>query len=151
MRHLTAVALVALGVLAMSSVALADHGDVAKPLCADISDANTGYGFDRIVTSQITTVEPTCKGITYSIVIEVEPGLFVTVSSRGNNVATSTGRGEVILRSAPITGDTDDMICVYVTSSRGGKDGANQLIDRFPDTGCTTIALGGSGGGIGHG
>jgi hypothetical protein len=151
MRRLLLLPFVAFALHVSGGAAHADHGDLSKPLCADIVDANTGYGFDHVVTSQITTNVASCKGITYSVVIEVDPGEFIIVSSRGDGSSTSTGRGQVILRSAAITTDNnDDGICVYVMTSKGGSAGANNLLDRFPDAGCTPIALGGAGGGSGH-
>ena len=148
MKRLLAVSFIAFGLLAWSGAASADHGDLSKPLCADIVDANSGYGLTTsVVTSDITTNVATCKGVTYSVVIEVDPNEVLTVSSRGDGTSTSTGRGQVILQSAAITTDDNDSICVYVMTSRGGSD---NLLDRFPDAGCTTIALGGSGGSAGH-
>jgi len=149
MKRLLAVPFVALGLLGVTGVALADHGDFSKPLCADIVDADTGYTLEHIATSNITTNVPSCKGVTYSVVIEVDPSTPVlTFSSRGNGDSTSLGRGLVTVRGT-IT-DDDNSICVYVTSSRGGSGGTNQQFDRFPDAGCVTIVAPGSGGSGGH-
>ena len=150
MKRLLAVPFVAFGLLVWSGAASADHDDFSKPLCADIVDANTGYGLDHIATSDITTNVPTCKGVTYSVVIEVDPGgQVLTFSSRGNGTSTSLGRGQVRIVTDPIT-DDDNTICVYVMTSRGGSGGTNQQFDFFPDAGCVTIVAPGAGGSGGH-
>jgi hypothetical protein len=150
MKRLLVLPLAAFALLVWGEVASADHDDFLKPLCADIVDANTGYTLDHVATSDITTNVPSCRGVTYSVVIQVDPGgQELTFSSRGNGASTSTGRGQVIIVTDPIV-DDDNTICVYVTTSRGGPDGTNQQFDRFPDTGCTSITAPGSGGTGGH-
>ena len=150
MKRLLAVPFVAFGLLVWSGAASADHDDFSKPLCADIVDANTFYDFNGQVTSDTTTSVPTCKGVTYSVVILVDPGEELTFSARGNGNSTSTGRGQVIVSGSIAGQDGDNSICVYVTSSRGGSQGTNQQFDRFPDAGCTPLVPGGSGGSGGH-
>jgi hypothetical protein len=144
LRRLLVLACLACGVLATASVALADHGD-AKQACADIVNFDAGYTAN-VVTAVLGTVEPTCKNITYSLVVEVDPGGEVlTFSQPGTGTATPP----FVIRSDAIT-DDDANVCVFVMSSRGGKDGLNKALDLLENTGCTTLAEEGSGGGAGH-
>jgi hypothetical protein len=149
MRRLVLLTLVAIGALAATSVAVADHLDT-KTACADLNlgGQDIGYGLDGVVTANVTTVEPTCKNVTYSLVVIVDPGEVVTASAAG------TGTTPFLIRTEPITTDADGMICAFVTASRGGKDGTKNTLDRLPnetDTpNCFTITPGGTGGGAGH-
>jgi hypothetical protein len=141
MRRFLVLACVVCGVLVTTSVALADHGD-AKPACADLINFDAGYGFDGIVTANLGTVEPSCAKFTYSVVIEVDPGEVLTYSVAG------TGTTQTVVRSDPITTDADQSVCVHGETSKGKKD---KPVDRIEDTGCITIAQGGSGGSPSHG
>ena len=146
MKRLLAVPFVALGLFGVTGVALADDGDVDKPACADLSGFDPGYvSATSVVTAQIIVDGPSCRNITYSLVVEVDPGTDpLTYSLAGN------GTNSVVIQSAPIN-DDDNTVCVYVTSSRGGREGTSRTLDRVLDSGCTVIAEDGSGGGIGHG
>jgi hypothetical protein len=148
MRRLLAVPLVAFALLVWSGVATADHEETIKPGCANIADSDTFYATSGIVTSEIIISSadgPSCKSVTYTVVVEVDPGEFVTASAKGN------GTNSVLVSTSAITTNDDNLICVHVTSSRGGSDGMNRAFDRYPNgTTCTTIALGGSGGSSGH-
>jgi hypothetical protein len=130
------------GVLTTASVALADHDDV-KTACADFRNATAGYQSD-VVTASFNTTEPSCKNITYSLVIIIDEGEQVTYSVPGS------GANPLTIRSDPITTDADSTVCVYLTASRGGRDGLNRILDRMPDEGCTTLTEEGAGGDIGH-
>jgi hypothetical protein len=149
MRRLILLTLVAVGALIASSIALADHGD-AKSACADLNlgGQDIGYALNGVVTANIITVEPTCKNVTYNLVVIVDPGEVITTSQAG------TGTTPFTISTAPITTDADNTICAFVFSSRGGKDGTKNVLDRLPNEtdspDCFTITLGGTGGGAGH-
>jgi hypothetical protein len=143
LKRLTIPFLVLLGVLAASGTALADHGDVAKPTCADIRFVDFGYATNGVVTGNVTTTESTCKSVTYSIYVIVDPGdpnsAVYTASARGDGTALTQ------LATTAIT-DDDNLVCAYATSSRGGQDGTNTVFDYTPNQpGCIELALGGSG------
>ena len=146
MRRLLAVPLAVFALLVWSGVATADHQETIKPGCANIADSDTFYGTSGVTTEIIISSAdgPSCKSVTYTVVVEVDPGEFVTASAKGD------GTNSIVVSTAPITGNADDFICVYVTSSRGGSAGTNNQFDRYPNTGCTPIVLGGSGGTGGH-
>ena len=148
MKRLLAVPFVAFGLFVWSGAASADHGDVAGKACADMVNVDFGYDAAKVATARITTVEPSCKGITYTLHVVVDPGdsntAIVTTSTRGN------GTTAVPVLTTTIT-DDDSIVCAYVTSSRGGPEGAFQAFDRVPNAlGCTELVAGGGGGSGGH-
>jgi hypothetical protein len=161
MRRLVVLGLAVAGVLTASGVASADHNDVAKPICADISTVSLFYSSDGVVTAGVETVEPSCKSITYTLYVIVDPGdpnsQIVTVSSRGGDDNDPVTPPNVLkLTTAPIS-DPDEspsQVCAYVTTSRGGQAGTNQLIDRAPNAdatvSCVSLTAGGTPGDIGH-
>jgi hypothetical protein len=135
-------------VLVTANAALGDHGDVSKPLCADIHNFDAGYQ-SNVITATISVgeTEATCKNLTYSLVVIVDEGSTPLVFS-----APGTGTvGPVVIRSDAIA-DEDANVCVYVQVSKGGKDGLNKVIDLLPDAGqpCVTLTEEGSAGGAGH-
>lgn len=149
MRRLLVLTVIAISSLGFATAAIADDGDVAKPLCADIFDADFFYDPSGHVNVNMTTVDPSCKGVTYTIFVEVDPGVVVSSSVRGNGTT-------VVPISSPTFTDADGNVCAYVITSRGGKEGQNQPFDRFPNIGeptgeCVALIPGGSGGGPSHG
>lgn len=143
MRRMIVLACVLGGMLVSANVALADHDDT-KVGCADFRNASIGYVND-VVTANFNTTEPTCKSITYSLVIIIDEGEEVTYSVAG------TGSTNMTIQSDPITSDADSTVCVYLTATRGGREGLNKIIDRMPDApDCTTLTESGAGGDIGH-
>lgn len=142
MKRLPIFVVAILAAAVASGTAVADHGDVTRPVCADIQIADFGYTLAGVVSVDIQTVEPSCRGVTYSLNVIVDPGdpasEVVTVSSRGN------GTSLVQLSTAVV--DDDNIVCAYVTSSRGGQEGTNTLFDAAPNApACVELALGGSG------
>jgi hypothetical protein len=141
----------------LTGAATADHLDAVRPDCANIVSTNVGYQTMNgmpTVTAFVRTVAPSCRGVTYSLNVVVDPDNFfsqvVTTSRRGN------GGGDVpddatLLRLSTQVQDDDSTVCVFVTTSRGGAEGTNQPLDRDPDTGCSVFTLDGGGGVIGHG
>lgn len=134
--------LFAVAALGAAGSAVGDHGDVTRPTCADIRFADFGYSTTNVVTAQIETVEPSCRGVTYTVWVIVDPAnpssAVVSASSRGNATTTVTAATEAIV-------DDDNIVCAYVTSSRGGPEGMNTMFDRTPNEGCVELAVGGSG------
>jgi hypothetical protein len=148
-RRLLVLTVIAISSLGFSTAAIADHGDVAKPLCADLSEADFFYNPLGFVSVNITTAEPSCRGVTYTIFVEVDPDVVVSSSARGNGTTN-------VAISSPTFTDADGNVCAYVTSSRGGKEGQNQPFDRLPNIGeptgeCVELIPGGTGGGPSHG
>jgi hypothetical protein len=138
--------LLVLGVLAISTLAFAasasgDHGDVAKPVCADIRNADYHYNLDSTVNVNIDTEAPSCRGITYTLYVIVDSGEVVSSSVRGNGTP-------LVQITSSTCSDADSQVCAYATSSRGGPSGTNQLLDEIGGDGtpCATMAPGGSGG-----
>lgn len=153
MRKLLALLPLAAIALAVAvSGALADHGDVARPACADIRNADFGYSESKIVTGNIETDAASCKSITYTLFVLDEPGdaaALQTPSTRGDGDAfftTGSQAGHDLVTLTTSSGDDDNQVCLYVTTSKGGNAGMNQLIDRTPDTDCVLVQVGGVGG-----
>jgi hypothetical protein len=141
-RRLFVLLLGAIGLFATSGIALADHGDVTRPGCADVRNVDFFYATTGEVSATIEPLEPSCRGITYTINVVVDPGdpnsAVVSASTRG------TGASLVDVVTAPIA-DDDSIVCAYVTTSRGGPEGLNTVFDRAPTEGCVELLLGGSG------
>lgn len=157
MRRLILFSFVLVASLSVTSVATADHEDAVRPDCANITSVNVGYSDQsgsRVVTAFIGTVAPSCRGITYTLhVIHDVEDFFSQVTStsvRGNGGGDVAGLPNLRRVTSPSITDDDTVVCVYVTTSRGGADGMAQLLDRAPDSGCTSLTLNGSPGDIGH-
>jgi hypothetical protein len=143
LRRLLVLTVVLTALLVATDVALADHGD-ARPNCADIVNFDAGYTAN-VVTAVIGTAAPTCRTVTYSLVVIVDEGSTPQVYSRSGTESTEP----FVIQSGTIE-DDDANVCVYVMSSRGGRNGLAHTVDLLPDTGCVTLAEEGSGGGAGH-
>lgn len=151
----------AIGALSATGVASADDGDVARPLCADIVSASFGYSASNVVTVGIRTVEPSCKSITYSLFVIVDPGdpnsEIVSVSARGGDDGDPNTPPDVLRLQTGTINDPDEnpsVVCAYVTTSRGGSGGTLHLFDRAPNAdanpSCVSLTAGGSPGDVSH-
>jgi hypothetical protein len=141
LRRLLVLGVLAFSTLAFAATASGDHGDVAKPLCADIRNADFFYTFTSTVNVRIDTEAPSCRGITYTLYVIVDAGEVVSSSVRGDGTSQ-------LLITSPTFDDANAEVCAYATSSRGGPSGTNQLLDEIGGDGtqCATMAPGGSGG-----
>jgi hypothetical protein len=149
LRRLLVLTVIAIGSLGLTTAAFAEHGDVSKPLCADVFDVDFFYDPSGHVNTNITTTDPSCKGVSYTLFVEVDPGVTVSTTVRGNGTS-------LVQISSPTFSDANGEICAYVTTSRGGKEGQNQPFDRAPDAGaptgdCVVLTPGTSGGLPTHG
>ncbi len=121
-------------VLATTSAgAVPGDTDVRGPRCADIVDG-AGFYDGTEVNFRETLAAPSCKQVTYTLYVLDEPGdttPLATASQTGDGTSTN-----VFFRVA--VADDDSTVCVYGTTSIGGK-----IFDRAPDTGCVTLAVGG--------
>jgi hypothetical protein len=141
-RRIVVLMLIAASSLSVVGAAAAEHTDVAKPACANIRNVDFFYTFSSTVVLNLETVEPSCRGVTYTLHVVVDPGNVVTTSVRGN--------GTIFVQITSDTfSDSDGTVCAFATTSRGGADGMNTQFDRAPE-GCVTLVPGGSGGFTGH-
>ncbi len=116
--------------------------DAKGPPCADIS-AGFLYTEDATeVRADLQTPVASCTFVTYTLYVDSSPATE-PVSMMGDGTADLGDAGDLIRLSASVA-DTDQMICVYATSSIG-----SHVVDRAPDTGCVALTPGGTGGGGG--
>jgi hypothetical protein len=116
--------------------------DAKGPPCGDIT---AGFFYTPDATearADLQTPVASCTFVTYTLYVDSNPATE-PVSTMGDGTADLGDAGDLIRLSASVA-DTDQMICVYATSSIGGH-----VIDRAPDTGCVPLAPGGTGGGGG--
>jgi hypothetical protein len=85
--------------------------------CLDIN-GGTGFSWDGTTLSgSFSLAAPACKQATYSLyVLDESGGTTPLTSAKG----TPVGLGDVIFFSFPVS-DTDGTVCVYGTSSIGGR------------------------------
>ena len=89
----------------------------ASLACLDI-DGGTGFTWDgTTLTGSITLAAPACKQATYTLFVLDQSGDATPLSSAKG---TPVGAGDVIFFNFPVS-DTDGMVCVYATSSIGGR------------------------------
>jgi hypothetical protein len=141
-RRLLGLGALAITTLAFAGVASADHGDVTRPACADIRNADYFYTFESAVIVNIDTEAPSCRGITYTLYVIVDEGEVVSTSVRGTASTTP------LQITSSTFSDSDAQVCAYVTTSRGGSSGTSQLLDEAGGDGtpCALMAPGGTGG-----
>ena len=137
-RIIPLIAAAALTVSLTGAVSAVENEDW-RPPCADITSGggvtslNTTTGsYDVSVNLQTAG---RCGGVTYTLYVydtlaDCESGanLLTTLSTRGTNAL-----GQAVI--AGDSGDTDEFVYVYATSSLGGK-----TLDRAPDTGCIELS-----------
>jgi hypothetical protein len=89
----------------------------ASLACLDI-DGGTGFSWDgTTLTGSITLAAPACKQATYTLFVLDQSGDATPLSSAKG---TPVGFGDVIFFNFPVS-DTDGTVCVYATSSIGGR------------------------------
>jgi hypothetical protein len=89
----------------------------ASLACLNI-DGGTGFSWDGATLSgSITLAAPACKQATYSLFVLDQSGDTTPLTSAKG---TPVGGGDVIFFSTAVS-DTDGMVCVYATSSIGGR------------------------------
>jgi hypothetical protein len=89
----------------------------ASLACLDIS-GGTGFSWDgTTLTGSITLAAPACKQATYTLYVLDQSGDTTSLTSA---TGTPAGLGDVISFNLPVS-DTDGTVCVYATSSIGGR------------------------------
>ncbi len=85
--------------------------------CLDIN-GGTGFSWDgATLTGSVTLAAPACKQATYTLYVLDQSGDTTPLTSA---TGTPAGLGDVILFNLPVS-DTDGTVCVYATSSIGGR------------------------------
>ncbi|MFL5968668.1 MAG: hypothetical protein ACJ74L_03650 [Gaiellaceae bacterium] len=128
-------------VLALAVVALcaavpagADPVGGVQPACADIiGDLGAHSVSENTVFGGIRTMEPTCNGITYTVVVSYTEGgvqKFAFFSTKGskNDLVTEEGNGLIKYQITGVHSDTVE-VCAAYFSTRG-----NKVLDAVPDT-----------------
>lgn len=117
--------------------------------CADIASGGVSYNFTaepaQTVTGSLTTVDPACGAVIFTLHVEyVSGGSTVSKSDsvRGRPTSTTVGGFEVTGVSAD--GGTEGSVCTWFTSSFRGFE-----LDRAPNEGCVVVPADGSAGGAG--
>jgi hypothetical protein len=130
---LLALALVALTLTAAGPVGADPVGGV-KPACADIiGDLGAHSVSQDTVFGGIRTLEPTCRGITYTVVVSYAEGgvqklAFFSTKGSKDDLVTEEGNGLVKYEITGVNSDTLE-VCAAYFSTRG-----NKILDAVPDT-----------------
>jgi hypothetical protein len=89
----------------------------ASLACLDIS-GGTGFSWDgTTLAGSISLAAPACKQATYTLFVLDQSGDTTPLTSA---IGTPAGQGDVIVFNVPVS-DTDGTVCVYATSSIGGR------------------------------
>ena len=106
---------------------------------SDIVNGGGSYTTDRVFSMGIELASDACAGITYTVVVTDT----ATGSELYRNAVTGVVGGTAVTLASGVTlADGGDSIDVVVTSSSA----VNPLIDRAPNSGVNSIALGSGGG-----
>jgi hypothetical protein len=107
----------ALAVSAATASAAAPTEPPASLACLNI-EGGTGFVWDGSnLSGSITLAAPACKQATYTLVI-LDDASSTTPLAKG--AGTPAGAGDVVLFTKAVS-DTDGTVCVYATSSIGGR------------------------------
>ena len=125
--------------LSLAGAVSAVENETWRPPCADITSGGGGTslntttgGYDVSVSLQTAG---RCGGVTYTLYVY---DTLADCLAGTNSLAALSTRGTNALGQAVIagdSGDTDEFVYVYATSSLGGK-----TLDRAPDTGCIELS-----------
>jgi len=130
------------GVMALLVAPTSFGVDAKGPPCANISAGFLYTAEATEVRADLQTPVASCTFVTYTLYVESSPATE-PVSVMGDGTADLGDAGDLIRLSASVN-DSDQMICVYATSSIG-----THVIDRAPNDGCVPLTPGGTGGGGG--
>jgi hypothetical protein len=145
-----AAALIAVSILPSGAMAA---GDVKGPPCADLTpsidpkdplaDSAAGEGYttpgDLVVQQQLS--KAACDSMTYTLYVLDGTGVTELTSVAGTPAVDARTGYPVVQFAADLSGfGAPSVVCFYMTSEKGTK-----LLDRAPDTSCSSIALGTTG------
>jgi hypothetical protein len=145
-----AAALIAVSVLPSGALA---YGDVKGPPCADLTpsidpkdpaaDSAAGEGYttpgDLVVQQQLS--KAACDSMSYTLHVLDGTGVTWLTSSPGTPAVDARTGYPVVQFAVDLSGfGPPAVVCFYMTSAKDSK-----LLDRAPDTGCSTITLDGAG------
>jgi len=134
-----------LAVLLAPAAAIA-FGDAKGPPCADLTTANDAsksfYSFDETtgvyaVDAQLELSATACRNVTYTFYAVAEDGTTVLASGEGTPGTDPNTGAPVVVFHLELQSPGPDVINTYATTSRGGK-----VLDRGPDDGFISLALG---------
>jgi hypothetical protein len=107
----------ALAVSAATASAAAPTEPPASLACLNI-EGGTGFVWDGSnLSGSITLAAPACKQATYTLVILDDASSTTPLAT---TTGTPAGAGDVVLFTKAVS-DTDGTVCVYATSSIGGR------------------------------
>lgn len=117
-----------------AGAAPASDTDVRGPACADITDgAGVFDGSD--VNFRLTLAAPSCRSVTYNLVVLDEDGDTTPIATA---TASGDGSSNQVFFTDVAASDPDGTVCVYATTRVG-----NHVFDRAPDEGCMELTVDG--------
>jgi hypothetical protein len=136
----------ALALAAALPVAADPPGDTPRA-CADITSGSVFYHYSsdpaNTVTGNLTTVDPACGAVIFTLHIEYLSGtVLVTKSDSVHGRPTSTTVSGLAVTGASADGGSSGSVCAWFTSSFRGSQ-----LDRAPNTDCVPVAADTGGGG----
>jgi hypothetical protein len=153
-KRLLAIPILALALAVSAAVAPAALDDANGPTCVDITDTSWLYSPDgATATVDITLDRPSCRFVTYSVVVQDEVNVTTVVARHGvggDGTEFAPGSGfDIVSVSVTIpSGERDGKVCLFATTSIGPH-----VFDRAPDAdltpNCIDLVPGGTGGGTG--
>ncbi|MDX6323767.1 MAG: hypothetical protein QOK15_121 [Nocardioidaceae bacterium] len=146
-RHKIAAALAvaALPTLAALSGPAAAETVYHGPKCADVVDGSAAYDGTSVIGRMLLGATA-CKNVTYTLYVTDGTTTTTLLATTLGTPATTVDGAPAVTFSTAVTDPTPtDGVCVYVTTTRGGK-----VYDRAPDTGCVSYTVDGGAGGLSY-
>jgi hypothetical protein len=157
MRHVLALALIAVALGLPAGWALAAPDDATGPPCANISNTDWGYSSDGATATVTIFLDTTsCTGISHTLFVQDSVSETVIEATSipvfGDGEADNTsgpGTDSVTVTATVPLSAQDGEVCLFATTSKGGRNTFDRAPDATLSPNCVELTPGGTGGGGG--